>query len=105
MYSDLYYLNGMNCLYIEGGDRDHVEALQPMGHEPNGYFWESVAEYLLPELCEHLELDPEAEAFYAYGARDLLETLRDTLEPYLNDAELLPKLVQEAETAGFFFDD
>lgn len=105
MYSDLYYLDGMNCLSFECGDFQDIAALAPTGHIPNGSFWASVAEYLMPELCEAVELDPEANEFFAYGARDVLETLRDGLEHYLTHPELLPKLVREAETAGYFFDD
>jgi len=37
------------------------------GHEPNGYFWEGVAEYLAGGLLAQLELDPEADLFCARG--------------------------------------
>lgn len=43
------------------------ESIASAGHEPNGYFWEGVVQYLAPELAEQLELDSEAGMFAAEG--------------------------------------
>ena len=35
------------------------------GHEPNGYFWEGVVQYLTGDLASQVELDCEAGMFCA----------------------------------------
>lgn len=75
------------------------------GHEPNGYFWEGVLEYLAPGLLAQVELDPEAGMFCARGDRAVLTQLREELEQYLGDPERIARLIREAEASGFQFDD
>lgn len=75
------------------------------GHEPNGYFWEGVAQYLAAGLVSQVELDSEAGMFCARGNRALLGQLGEELEGYLDDPERIAGLITEAEASGFQFDD
>jgi hypothetical protein len=75
------------------------------GHEPNGYFWESVARYGAPDAVAGLDIDCEADMFAAYGDRDHLEQLGKALRPYLNDGARVTDLIARAEAEGFEFDD
>lgn len=80
-------------------------AITAAGHEPNGYFWEGVTEYVAPELAAQIVLDCEGDAFYARGDRALLDRLRGELAPYLVDSEKLTRLIADATATGFRFDD
>jgi len=46
-------------------------AIKEVGHEPNGYFWEGVARYLVqteaPALADRIFYDPEGSMFCAYA--------------------------------------
>jgi hypothetical protein len=81
------------------------DAIVAAGHEPNGYFWESVARYLVPEQLAALELDCEAGTFAAYGEREVLQQLRSALSPYIADRVRVTELIARAEAEGFEFDD
>jgi hypothetical protein len=80
-------------------------AIFATGHEPNGYFWEGVVAYLAASLIPQIELDPEAGMFCARGDHTVLARLRETLEGYLEDPERIARLIREAESSGFQFDD
>lgn|SRR5689334_21728036 len=81
------------------------EAVRAAGHEPNGYFWESVARFGAPAAVAGLDVNCEADLFAAYGDRDLLEQLGKALRPYLNDRARVTDLIKRAEAEGFEFDD
>jgi immunity protein 51 of polymorphic toxin system len=81
------------------------DAVRATGHEPNGYFWESVARFAATDTLAALEVDCEAGRFAAYGDRDLLEQLRNALRPYLTDGARVTELIARAEAEGFEFDD
>jgi immunity protein 51 of polymorphic toxin system len=81
------------------------DAVRATGHEPNGYFWESVARYGAPAAVAGLDVDCEAGMFAAYGDRDLLEQLGTALRPYLTDRARVTELITRAEAEGFEFDD
>lgn len=98
-------LDGSATLTFECGDLPSDEGIRPSGHEPNGYFWEGLVQYLAPALVEELELDPEAGMFAAYGSRATLERLQALIAPYLDDGKLVADTVREAEASGFEFDD
>lgn len=87
------------------GDLPTDDAILAAGHEPNGYFWEGVAQYVAGDLSSELELDSEAGMFCASGERIFLDQLQQTLEPYLDDPEQVARLIREAEASGFEFDD
>jgi len=84
--------------------------LKEVGHEPNGYFWEGVARYLVqteaPALADRILYDPEGSMFCAYAeSRDVLEALAALMRPLTTDAARVRRLVTDADAAGFQFDD
>lgn len=86
------------------------EVIVELGHEPNGPFWDGVAERLVateaPELAGRFEYDSEAGMFCVYGTdRPTLEALSALMEPYTTDAERIRALVAAAKADGFVFDD
>jgi hypothetical protein len=85
-------------------------AIKEVGHEPNGYFWEGVARYLVqteaPALADSIFYDPEGSMFCANaGSRDVLEALAALMRPLTTDAARVRRLVTDAVAAGFQFDD
>ena len=96
---------GSSSLTFECGDLPADAAVLAAGHEPNGYFWEGVVQYLAAGLASQLELDPEAGMFCAMGDRAVLAELREELEGYLDDPQRTTRLIREAEASGFQFDD
>jgi hypothetical protein len=59
---------------MRAGGAERIRSFQlqfPLGHEPNGYFWEGVARYLAeaPALADRILYDPEGSMFYAYAER------------------------------------
>jgi hypothetical protein len=54
---------GSSCLLFGCGDLPADAAVLAAGHEPNGYFWEGVLQYLAGGLLTQVELDPEAGMF------------------------------------------
>lgn len=94
-----------HCLSFYCGELPADESIVETGHEPNGYFWDSVVTYIARDLVNQLELDSEGDMFSAYGDLPLLERLQAMLEPYLADGRRTAALIRDAETAGFEFDD
>ena len=56
-------------------------------------------------LLTQVELDPKAGMFCVRGDRAVLGQLREELEEYLDDPERIARLITEAESSGFHFDD
>ena len=104
-YMKLLDLADSSSLTFACGDLPADAAVIAAGHEPNGYFWEGVVEYLARGQALQVELDPEAGMFCARGDRAQLGQLREVLGEYLGDAEKITQLIRDAETAGFEFDD
>lgn len=75
------------------------------GHEPNGPFWESVAEFMKPELSGTLDYDVEADFFSISGPEGAVEELKAVLEPLTIDPGKLSKIIEAAKAEGFEFDD
>lgn len=98
-------IDGSVSLTFYCGELPADGAISAAGHEPNGYFWEGMVQYLAPELAELVELDSEAGMFAAYGERPTLEQLQAIIDPYLDDGERVAVAVREAEASGFQFDD
>ena len=92
-------------------DTIDLEAVaEATGHEPNGPFWDGVAEWLvqtrLPLLQGRFLYNSEAGMFQAEGTdRAALEELGAVMAPYAQDPATLTALVHDAEAAGFRFDD
>ncbi|GAB3861289.1 immunity 51 family protein [Micromonospora andamanensis] len=102
--------SGQYSLLLEAGTTPVDDLIGELGHEPNGYFWEGVAQVLVstevPTLEGRFAYDPEAGMFCAYGT-DLsaLEDLAARMNVVATDGERLRRLVSEAEASGFEFDD
>ena len=62
-------------------------------------------QYLAGGLLTQVELDPEAGMFCVMGDRAVLGQLREELEEYLDAPERIARLITEAESSGFQFDD
>ena len=98
-------IKGSFSLTFYCGELPADEAASAAGHEPNGYFWEGMLQYLAPQLAERLDLDSEAGRFAANGDLESLEELQALIDPYLDDGERVVTTIREAEASGFQFDD
>ena len=101
---------GSYSLLLDAGTTQVDGVVEELGHEPNGYFWEGVARFLVGTEAKGLEgrfsYDPEGGMFCAYGAdRTALEELGGPLSAVAADAGRMRKLVASAESTGFEFDD
>jgi hypothetical protein len=101
---------GEYSLLLDAGTTDVDDVVEELGHEPNGYFWEGIAQLLVsteaPVLEGRFSYDPEGGMFCAYGAdRDALEELATRMSAVAADAERVRQLITLAEANGFEFDD
>ncbi len=101
---------GAFTLMLATGGTRVDDLVEELGHTPNGYFWEGVAQLLVeteaPELEGAFEYDPEAGTFVALGRdRGALERLGALLAEVANDGLRLRRLMDRATELGFEFDD
>ncbi|WP_432930670.1 Imm51 family immunity protein [Microbispora sp. CA-135349] len=101
---------GTYSLLLDAGTTQVDSVIEELGHEPNGYFWEGVAQVLVgtevPALKGRFSCDPEADMFCAYGSdRAVLEELGTRLASVATDANRMRRLVAAAKADGFEFDD
>jgi hypothetical protein len=101
---------GRFSLLLVAGMTQVDELIEKLGHEPNGYFWEGVAQLLVrtqaPELGGRFEYDPEGGMFCAHGSdRPALANLGALMAAVATDGARVRKLVKLAKSAGFEFDD
>ena len=101
---DNYYLT------LDAGTTDVDDVVEELGHEPNGYFWEGIAQLIVASeasaLAGRFSYDPEGGMFCAYGSdRGALEELATRMTAVATDAERVRRLVALAEATGFEFDD
>ncbi len=101
---------GEYSLLLEAGTTRVDNVIEDLGHEPNGYFWEGVAQVLVgteaPALEGRFSYDPEGGMFCAYGKdRGALEELGTLMATVATDADRARRLVATAEANGFEFDD
>lgn len=101
---------GSYSLLLDAGTTRVDGTVEQLGHEPNGYFWEGVARFLVGTEAKSLEgrvsYDPEGGMFCAYGTdRTALEELGALLSAVAADTDRMRKLVASAEATGFEFDD
>ncbi|RSN64514.1 MULTISPECIES: Imm51 family immunity protein [Actinomadura] len=101
---------GKFSLLLDAGTTKVDELVEQLGHEPNGYFWEGVAQFLVStqakNLEEHVSYDPEGGMFCAYGDdRTALEELGTLMAAVAGDGDRMRSLIESAEAAGFEFDD
>lgn len=86
------------------------EDVRASGHEPNGYFWEGIAELLIrreaTDLAGQFEWDSEGSMFCAFASdRAPLDRLAELMTPVIADREALRALMEHAAAIGFEFDD
>lgn len=100
---------GKFSLLLVAGETPVDEIIFALEHEPNGYFWEGVAQLLLedhPLVMERVDFDPEAGMFCAYGEdRGALEALGELMAAVATDEVRVRELLARAEASGFEFDD
>ncbi|WP_431961122.1 Imm51 family immunity protein [Actinacidiphila sp. bgisy160] len=101
---------GEYSLLLDAGTTDVDEVVEALGHEPNGYFWEGIAQVLVsteaPALEGRFSYDPEGGMFCAYGSeRSALEDLGMRMSAVATDGDRMRQLVTSAEANGFEFDD
>lgn len=101
---------GNYSLLLNAGTTAVDDLIRELGHEPNGYFWEGVAQLLVsgqaPVLQERFSYDPEAGMFCAYGQdRVALEQLGTLMAAVTTDADRMRALIELAKAKGFEFDD
>jgi len=101
---------GNYSLVLSAGTTGVDEAIEELGHEPNGYFWEGIARLLVeteaPAVAGRFDYDPEGDMFVAYGAdRSALDELGALMTAVATEPDRLRRLVALAEERGFEFDD
>lgn len=101
---------GAFSLLLDAGTTPVDELVVQLGHEPNGYFWEGVARFLVSTEAQALEgrfsYDPEGGMFCAYGKdRPALQELADLMSAVATSSDRMRRLVTSATAAGFEFDD
>lgn len=101
---------GEFSLLLDAGTTDVDDVIEELGHEPNGYFWEGVAELLVeteaPRLDGRFDFGPEGDMFVAHGSdRPALDELAALMTSVATDADRLRRLVALARDRGFEFDD
>jgi len=101
---------GEHRLYLVAGTTGVDEVIAELGHEPNGVFWEGIAELLIMSEAPHLDgqfrFDSEAGAFLAYsGDRAALDDLAIRLRAVAVNGDRVRQLVELARSRGFEFDD
>jgi hypothetical protein len=101
----LHELDGEHSLTLAAGDLAADAAVVAAGHEPNGYFWDSLVQFAWPELAERLDFDSEGGMFCALGSSSDLAQLKTALEPVILSPSAVREIVARAEAAGFGFDD
>jgi hypothetical protein len=97
-------------LLLDCGTTTVDGAIRDAGHEPNGYFWEGIAQLFvrgeLAELDGAFSFDPEAGMFCANGEdRAALERLGAAMAIVANDPAKLVAMIEAAKADGFAFDD
>ncbi|TWS19585.1 hypothetical protein FK529_10390 [Tsukamurella asaccharolytica] len=97
---------GEYSLILVAGGTPSDDAVVALGHEPNGYFWQAIAERILPEkTCPGVRFDVESGRFSAQSDRETLEVLGSEMARIVNDPARLRETVTAAEADGFVFDD
>ena len=101
---------GKFSLLLNAGTTSVDALVEELGHEPNGYFWEGVAQFLVSTEASKLDgrfsYDPEGGMFCAYGDdRTALEELGALMAAVAADGDRMRKLITAAEAVGFEFDD
>ena len=102
--------SGWFRLELIAGTTDVDAAIVEVGHEPNGPFWEGIAQLLIRTQAPHLDgrffFDSEAGTFCANSQdRDALDELAALLRVTATDPNRIRNLVASADASTFRFDD
>ena len=101
---------GYFSLTMYTGELPTDEVVQELNHEPNGAFWDGVAEWLVrtrvPSLAGRFEYNSEGGMFCAFG-RDsaALTELGEAMREVVISPDRVRALIVAAEAADFYFDD
>ncbi|MGW0933072.1 Imm51 family immunity protein [Streptomyces sp. NPDC002644] len=101
----LHDFGGEHSLTLDAGGLAADAAVVAAGHEPNGYFWESLVRFAWPDIAEHVDFDSEAGMFCAVGGMSDLARLKTTVESVITSPETVRDIIARAEALGFEFDD
>ena len=85
-----------------------ISVIEQAGHTPNGYFLDSLAQYLLRQTdvtTDGIEFDSEAGMFSLIGTTESLQPLHAQLTDLFNNANDLQRTINQAKAAGTDFDD
>ena len=101
---------GDYSLLLDAGTTEVDGVIEGLGHEPNGYFWEGVAHFLVstaaPALESRFAYDSEGGMFCAHGTdRQALEDLAALMAAVATDPDRMHQLVVAADANEFEFDD
>ncbi|WP_285795400.1 Imm51 family immunity protein [Micromonospora sp. NBRC 107095] len=101
---------GEYSLLLNAGTTPVDDLVEELGHEPNGYFWEGVAQVLVSTEDQSLNgrfvYASEGGTFCAHGTdRGALEELEARMNAVATDGERMRRLIRDAEASGFEFDD
>lgn len=98
---------GSRSLILVAGGTPSDDAVVALGHEPNGYFWQGIAERILPErILAVIDFDSEAGMFAARSSdAETLVVAGWAMASVVNDPARLREVVAAAEADGFVFDD
>ncbi|MCS3782068.1 immunity 51 family protein [Tsukamurella ocularis] len=98
---------GEYSLILVAGGTPSDGAVVALGHEPNGYFWQGVAERILPErMLTVIDFDSEAGMFAARSVdKETLVILGSEMARIATDPARVREVVAAAEADGFVFDD
>lgn len=101
---------GEYSLCLDAGATKVDALVEELGHEPNGYFWEGVAEILVTteatSLDGRFDFDPEGGMFTAFGTdRVALESLGVLMAKVANEPDKLRAIMAKAQEIDFDFDD
>ena len=98
--------DGSRSVFFECDAPPTWKVVEAHDHEPNGYFWEGVANWLISQgLAPEVSMDPESSMFSAQGTPAELDAFLIALAPYLVEDDTMATLIEEADAAGHDFDD
>ncbi len=97
-------------LQLVAGTTDVDDVIAELGHEPNGAFWEGIAEVLIMTEASELDgrvcFDSESDVFLAHSSdRAALDDLAARLRVAATDGDRVRRLVELAMSRGYEFDD
>ncbi len=97
--------DGSRSVFFECDAPPTWKIVEAHGHQPNGYFWAGVANWLISRgLAPEVGMDPESSMFSAQGTPAELDAFLAAISPYLLEDDRMAALIEEADAAGHDFD-